>query len=76
MDCHAQAAIPGKDSPLDKVTMANAKVKGCSMGILKRVAKHLQEIERRHGLAGLMFDFKTGWITLSSPRAMFLAQAS
>lgn len=23
-----------------------------------------------------MFDFKTGWITLSSPRAMFLAQAS
>ena len=24
--------------------------------------------------SGLMFDFKTGWITLSSPRAMFVAQ--
>ena len=24
--------------------------------------------------AGLMFDFKTGWTTLSSPRAMFVAQ--
>eukprot|EP00884_Botryococcus_braunii_P021600 jgi/Botrbrau1/8123/Bobra.0308s0016.1 len=24
--------------------------------------------------AGLMFDFKTGWITLTSPRAMFVAQ--